>query len=200
MFKRTRTCADLVGRQGAGLMGVQLGSLAEWAAMRQRFMVRSGRWSLRTHLPCFAALRGPEGLASPPHGGVFYAARSSLAEVSVPEGTESMNRVNVPRRATVVGRQPGEPAAMSLRERSCQSRERPRKWPGSVAERLYADGVTTPVVTLQDNAGTAAQAPDHRSPRADRPRAVHSGRSRPRVDWAHRRSTPQGSVRTRQGR
>lgn len=41
VFKRTRTCADLVGRQSAGLMGVQLGSLAEWAAMRQLFMVRS---------------------------------------------------------------------------------------------------------------------------------------------------------------
>ena len=42
VFKRTRTCADLVGRQSASLMGVQLGNLAEWAAMRQRFMVRSG--------------------------------------------------------------------------------------------------------------------------------------------------------------
>lgn len=39
VFKRTRTCADLVGQQSAGLMGVQFGRLAGRAAMRQRFMV-----------------------------------------------------------------------------------------------------------------------------------------------------------------
>lgn len=39
----------------------------------------------------------------------------------------------------MVGRQPDELATMSLRCRWCQSRTRPRKWPGSVAGRLYVD-------------------------------------------------------------
>jgi hypothetical protein len=73
-------------------------------------------------------------------------ARASLAELSVPEGTESMNRLQRATRATVGGRQPDEPAAMSLRCGCCQSRERPRKWPGSVAARLYVGSMTTGVV------------------------------------------------------
>lgn len=60
-----------------------------------------------------------------------------------------MNRSNAPQGATVGGRQSDEPAAMSLRERSCQSRERPRKWTGSDAGRLYVEQVTTGVVTAQ---------------------------------------------------
>ena len=47
----------------------------------------------------------------------------------------------------LIGRQPDEPAAMSLRCGCCQSRTRPRKWPGSVAGRLYVGRVTTSVVT-----------------------------------------------------
>jgi len=57
-----------------------------------------------------------------------------------------MNRSNAPRGATVGGRQSDEPAAMSLRCGCCQSRTRPRKWPGSVAGWLYVGRVTMAVV------------------------------------------------------
>lgn len=47
----------------------------------------------------------------------------------------------------MVGKQPDEPAAMSLRGRFSPQLGRPRKWPGSVAGRLYVGWVTTGVVS-----------------------------------------------------
>jgi len=74
------------------------------------------------------------------------------------------------RRPTVGGRQSDEPAAMSLRKRSCQSRERPRKWPGSVVGRLYVGRVTTGVVRQQarprERAGLRGAARTHDAARS----------------------------------
>lgn len=82
---------------------------------------------------------------------------ASLAKLSAPEGAESMNRSSAPRGATVGGRQPGKPAAMSLRCGCCQSHTRPRKWPGSVAGRLYVGMGTTGVVKEQARPASRAE-------------------------------------------
>jgi hypothetical protein len=66
-------------------------------------------------------------------------ARISLAELSAPEGAESMNRSNAPRGATVGGRPPDEQAAMSLRSNNAGR---------DIAGRLYAGRATTGVVTV----------------------------------------------------
>lgn len=95
VFKRTRTCADLVDRRGAGLRGfssaVRPGALpCGSSSCDQPGCVPCGRTSGVSPL-----CRSTKSLHRRPTVGVFYAARSSLAEVSVPDGTESMNRVNV---------------------------------------------------------------------------------------------------------
>lgn len=162
-------------------VGVQLGRLAEWAAMRQHFMVRSGRWSLRTHLPWLAAMQVLEVPASPPRWGSSMMTRTSLAKLSAHEGTESMNRQRATR-ATVDGRQPDKPAAMSLRCGCCQSHTRPRKWPGGVAERLYVGRVTTAVVSR------AARRDAHIPPQPGRPPKART-QPVPALRWCTRYAT-----------
>lgn len=149
MFERTRTCADLVGQQSAGLMGFSSAAWPSGLPCGSASWCDQGRWSLRTHLPWLAALQVLEVPASPPRWGSSMMARTSLAKLSAHEGAESMNRSNAPGRATVGGRQPDEPATMSLRCGWCQSHARPRKWPGSVAGLLYVEQVTTAVVRQQ---------------------------------------------------
>lgn len=114
VFERTRTCADLEGQHGAGL-GVlarpsgqaRCHAAAHLAINPAAFPADAPRVSRR-----FAGSRRPRIAA--PQWGVFMTARASLAEFSVPEGAESMNRFQRATRATVGGRQPDEPAAMSL--------------------------------------------------------------------------------------
>lgn len=68
VFERTRTCADLVDRHGAGL-GVSARQLGRVGCHAAAHLAINPLPVLRTELGCFAALRGPEGLASPPLGG-----------------------------------------------------------------------------------------------------------------------------------
>lgn len=92
MFSRTRTCADLMDRHGVGL-GVSVRPFGQ------------ARCHAAAHLAVNPAAR-PCGRASGvsplcgvpkashrrPTVGVFMTARSSLAELSAPEGTESVDR------------------------------------------------------------------------------------------------------------
>lgn len=97
--------------------------------MRQRFMMRSRPMILADASSLVRRFAGPEVPASPPHDGGLLGQARRPDDVAAHEGAALVNRVNVPRRATVVGRQPIKSAAMSVRERSCQSRMRPRKGP-----------------------------------------------------------------------
>ena len=92
VFERTRTCADLVDRHGAGL------GVFSSAGRPGALPCGSSSCDQPGCVPC-GRISGvsprcgvPKASHRRPAVGVFMTARTSLAELSAPEGTESVNR------------------------------------------------------------------------------------------------------------